>query len=180
MKTKRTREEYLKVYREEHKEQIKEYYRQQYQNNKATIDARKKKYREEHAEAHRESDRKYRLGHREQIRISEKKRDAKERELLFTLTLEQWEDTKQYFNNSCCYCGEEVKLEQEHFIALSNGGEYTHNNIIPACRFCNNSKKNRDFFVWYPKYKNYNEKREKIILEFLNYKDKVQQITLAI
>jgi len=31
------------------------------------------------------------------------KRNAKLKELDYTLTLEEWEDTKKYFNNQCSY-----------------------------------------------------------------------------
>ena len=86
-----------------------------------------------------------------------------------TLTNEQWESVKHYFKGTCAYCGKELPLAQEHFIPLSIGGEYTHNNIICACKNCNSSKNNKDFFEWYPKYKYYSEKREKFLLEFLGY-----------
>ena len=62
------------------------------------------------------------------------------------------------------------QLHQEHFIPLSKGGGYTHNNIIPACRSCNSSKWNNNFFDWYPKQEFYSEEKENFILNFiLNY-----------
>ena len=167
-------------YNEVNKEILIEKRKQYYQDNKAIFKARKKKYRQDNAEMCTKSNRRYRQSHLVECNIHGQEYFARKQGVPYSFTKAQWEDVKQYFNNSCCYCGEEVKLEQEHFIALSKGGEYTHNNIIPACQFCNNSKKDRDFFVWYPKYKDYNEKREKIILEFLNYKDKIQQITMTI
>mgnify|MGYP003489420683 CR=1 FL=1 len=76
---------------------------------------------------------------------------------------------KLEFNNKCAYCGKEKPLSQEHFVALSKGGEFTINNIIPSCQNCNSSKRATDFFEWYPKFKHYSKKREQIILKFLNY-----------
>ena len=93
---------------------------------------------------------------------------ARRLKLPHTLTLAQWEQIKKDFNNACCYCGEEKPLAQEHFLALSKGGEYSHSNIIPACRSCNSSKSNKDFFEWYPNFRNYSKAREKVILDFLN------------
>ena len=62
-----------------------------------------------------------------------------------------------------------MPLEQEHFIPLSKGGGYSMGNIIPACRACNASKSDKDFFEWYPEYKYYSEERENKILDFLGY-----------
>ena len=108
------------------------------------------------------------------------RREARKRSLECNLTAKQWLDIKLQFDNKCAYCGKELPLAQEHFLALSKSGEYTVNNIICACKTCNSSKSNKDFFTWYPKYKYYSKKRERFILKFLNYKDGIQQITLAI
>ena len=108
------------------------------------------------------------------------RRMALKRKLSSTLTLAQWENMKMHFNNKCAYCGKELPLAQEHFLALTKGGEYTVNNIIPSCKTCNSSKCNKDFFTWYPKYKYFSKKREKIILKFLNYKNEIQQLTFTI
>jgi len=100
--------------------------------------------------------------------------------LPFTLTTPQWNTIKSCFNNKCAYCGRELPLAKEHFIALSKLGECTINNIIPSCRSCNSSKRDKDFFEWYPKYRYYSKKREKIILHFLHYENEQQQLTLAL
>ena len=154
----------------ENKESIKEYHKKHYQDNKEAANIRKKIYRSNNSEAQNEYERKYRIVHREQIKISEKKRDAKARELPHTLTIDQWEKAKQYFSNCCAYCGKELPLFQEHFVALSKGGEYSHDNIIPACMSCNCSKNNRDFFEWYPDHSSYDKDRKQLLLNFLNYK----------
>jgi len=97
-----------------------------------------------------------------------------------TLTINQWEIIKNEFNNCCAYCGKEKPLAQEHFLALSKGGEYTINNIIPSCKNCNSSKSNRDFKKWYKNYKHYNKKRESKILKYLHYNNGIQQLMLEI
>lgn len=81
------------------------------------------------------------------------RRKARERGLEYSLTFEQWENIKSYFNFKCAYCGCEEELTRDHFIPLVNGGEFSINNIIPACMHCNDSKGSKDFFEWYPKYK---------------------------
>lgn len=95
---------------------------------------------------------------------------ARKRKLSDTLTVNQWKACKEYFNHSCAYCGKHLKrLHQEHFVPVSKGGGYTANNIIPACKSCNSSKKDSDFFDWYPTRPFYSKLREKRILKYLNY-----------
>jgi len=108
------------------------------------------------------------------------RRKAIKRSLLSTLTVTQWEEIKQHFNNACCYCGEGKPLHQEHFLALSKGGEYSRDNILPACGSCNSSKGSKIFLEWYPRYRHYSKKREKAILDFLNYKNNTQQLSISL
>jgi 5-methylcytosine-specific restriction endonuclease McrA len=137
-----------------------------YELNKEQINEHNKQYYESHPEGHRIRYQRYR---------------ASRRKLQYTLTIPQWEEIKLHFNNSCAYCGmDKEPLVQEHFLAMSKGGEYSSNNIIPACKHCNSSKREKNFFEWYPKYEHYSKKREKTILEFLNYKNGIQQLTSAL
>jgi 5-methylcytosine-specific restriction endonuclease McrA len=82
-----------------------------------------------------------------------KKRRSLKNNTVHDLTTDEYAETLIYFNNSCAYCGisnEECldktgkSLEQEHIIPISKKGGYTKNNIIPACKSCNNSKSNKD------------------------------------
>ena len=179
--------EYFKQYNKENKEALKEYFKQYREDNKEAIkqwrEANKeaiKQYKEDNKEAIREYKKQYREEHRDICNMSTQKRRAKLKQLPDTLTVEQWDNIKQYFNNSCAYCGEEKPLAQEHFIALSKGGEYTHNNIIPSCKSCNSSKSNKIFEGWYSKQKYYSNKREQKIYKFLNYNKGEQQLIMSL
>lgn len=154
----------------EQREKIKEYMKEYYKNHKELYDKEKIK----------EGKKRWRKNHKEHCNLINRKHESRKRQLPSTLTIEQWEKTKQHFNNKCCYCGEELPLAQEHFIPVSKGGEYTLNNIVPSCKSCNSSKRDKDFFEWYSKYKYYSKKREKAILVFLGYKDDKQQLSLII
>jgi 5-methylcytosine-specific restriction endonuclease McrA len=85
-----------------------------------------------------------------------------------------------YFNHKCAYCERGEDLRQDHFVPLTKNGEYTHNNIVPACNKCNASKNNSDFFSWYRNKPFYSKDRERRILRYLNYSTNthVQQIAL--
>lgn len=106
------------------------------------------------------------------------RRRARKKSVESNYTHEEWESCKKFFHNKCAYCGTEEKLTQEHFIPLSKGGEYTINNIIPACKSCNCSKQDKDFFDWYKLTDFYSPKREQKILRYLNYKNNKQQLAL--
>lgn len=68
------------------------------------------------------------------------------------ITVGQWRDLCERFNNRCAYCGiHEVilqilynqKLTIDHVTPVSKGGEHSIENIVPACVSCNSSKSNK-------------------------------------
>jgi 5-methylcytosine-specific restriction endonuclease McrA len=49
----------------------------------------------------------------------------------------------------CAYCGATgASLQRDCVLALSRGGRYTLENIVPACRSCNTSKCNEEVTGW--------------------------------
>lgn len=156
-----------KKYYAQNRAKILEYKKEYYDNNRKEILKYKSRYGKEN---------------KEKLKIRNHRRDAEKQKLEHNFTKKEWEECKKHFEYKCAYCGEKLLLTQEHFIALHNGGEYTKNNIIPACRSCNSSKQDKDFFVWYPKQKFYNKNRELKILKYLNYNKstKLQQLALII
>lgn len=49
----------------------------------------------------------------------------------------------------CAYCGEpDVALQRDCVLAISRGGRYTLDNVVPACRSCNASKCNEEVTSW--------------------------------
>lgn len=181
-------------WREENKDRKAAIDRKYYLENREHILQYSRNYREENKEEIAKSKYEWYLRNKEHVikMISDwckenpekanamrQRRKARLRALPATLTNKQWKQIKKYFAHKCAYCGEDKPLEQDHFVALSKGGEYTHNNIIPACRNCNAIKSNKDFFEWYPTYEHYSEYRESKILEYLNYKDEgIQQLSI--
>jgi len=173
---------YKKKYKEENLEKIQIYQkkyltenkdkllinRKRYKiENKDKILEKSKRYREDNVEKIKESSRKFSKNNKDKVNIQTNKRRARKRLLPSTFTLEQWEQCKIYFDNKCSYCGEELPLEMEHLIPLTKGGGYVKGNIICSCRSCNASKGNKNFNMWYPKYKFYSEECEIKILEYL-------------
>jgi 5-methylcytosine-specific restriction endonuclease McrA len=58
-----------------------------------------------------------------------------------------WQQTKQYFDNKCAYCGKEGDLVMEHAIPINKEklGEHKIGNIVPACKECNKAKADKDY-----------------------------------
>jgi 5-methylcytosine-specific restriction endonuclease McrA len=49
----------------------------------------------------------------------------------------------------CAYCGATgTALQRDCVLALSRGGRYTLENVVPACRSCNASKSNEEVTRW--------------------------------
>lgn len=122
-----------KAYRDSHKEQE---------------DQRHKRWRDENIERARANSRRWQRAHLDVFRRNEHIRRARVRGLPHTLTLSEWEDIKAFYNYSCAYCGRawyeiEGKLVQEHVVPTTQGGGYTKENIVPACRSCNGKKYNK-------------------------------------
>lgn len=160
---KEKRANYDREYASTHKEKIAKYLRAYAKDNREKVRAHKHKWSANNPIAKN---------------VETQKRLARKRSLPATLTKDQWVAILQSFNNLCAYCGQEKPLQQDHFIALAKGGEYSHDNIVPACAECNQYKNAHDFFEWYPKQEFYSKKRERKILRFLNYKKGKQQLSI--
>lgn len=102
-----------------------------------------------------------------------------------TLTEKEWLEIKSFFCCSCAYCGMPEKkslkiygehLHHEHVVPLIDGGAYSYGNVVPACRSCNSSKRNHDFFVWYKNSNVFSRKRYMRIVQYLKDERKEQKI----
>jgi 5-methylcytosine-specific restriction endonuclease McrA len=64
------------------------------------------------------------------------------------LTAEHWTALTAAWGG-CAYCGETAQpLQRDCVLALSRGGRYTLDNVVPACRSCNASKCNGEVTIW--------------------------------
>ncbi len=64
------------------------------------------------------------------------------------LTDEQWAALKAAWRG-CAYCGAtDTPLQRDCVLALSRGGRYTLDNIVPACPSCTASKCNHEVTAW--------------------------------
>ncbi|OBI84695.1 endonuclease [Mycobacterium sp. E740] len=64
------------------------------------------------------------------------------------LTVAQWEAVKAAWQG-CAYCGARDRpLQRDCVMAISRGGRYTIDNVVPACASCNTSKCNDEVTGW--------------------------------
>lgn len=64
------------------------------------------------------------------------------------LTAEQWTALKDAWEG-CAYCGAtDAALQRDCVMAISRGGRYTIDNVVPACAKCNTSKCNDEVTAW--------------------------------
>lgn len=64
------------------------------------------------------------------------------------LTDEQWVALKQAWEG-CAYCGKATgTMQRDCVMAISRGGRYTIDNVVPACAACNASKCNDEVTGW--------------------------------
>ena len=64
------------------------------------------------------------------------------------LTEAEWAALKDAWNG-CAYCGATGKpLQRDCVMAISRGGRYTIDNVVPACAACNASKCNDEVTGW--------------------------------
>lgn len=75
---------------------------------------------------------------------------VKEREKARDLRKTGWWQQK-ISGGECYYCGNKFKKEEltmDHIVPLIRGGKSTKNNIVPACKKCNNAKKHKLPIEW--------------------------------
>jgi 5-methylcytosine-specific restriction endonuclease McrA len=64
------------------------------------------------------------------------------------LTDAQWVSIKAAWNG-CAYCGQTAgTMQRDCVMAISRGGRYTIDNVVPACAACNASKCNDEVTGW--------------------------------
>lgn len=75
------------------------------------------------------------------------------------LTGAQWTAIKAAWLGVCAYCGATGgTLQRDCVMAISRGGRYTVDNVVPACAACNASKCNDEVTGWMRR-KRFDERR---------------------
>lgn len=132
-----------RMYREAHLDERRAYQRAYEKAHRDEANVRKKAYRETHREELRVDNRAYKVAHPEKDRAQVKRHRALKRgAAICDFTHAQWVEMQAAYDHRCVYCGKRAKghLTQDHITPLSQGGNHTLSNIVPACRSCNSKK----------------------------------------
>lgn len=114
--------------------------------------------------------------YREDNKYQTAKRRSMRNNLESNLSIQDWKETLEFFDNSCSYCGigendcwdkYHKHLAQEHIIPLINGGHFNKNNIIPSCPSCNCSKNTKSLDEFYINRNLFTYERYQKILQFI-------------
>jgi 5-methylcytosine-specific restriction endonuclease McrA len=77
-----------------------------------------------------------------------RRRQRRLKGVLNDLSAEEWTAIKAAWNG-CAYCGAtDTPLQRDCVMAISRGGRYTIDNVVPACAACNASKCNDEVTGW--------------------------------
>ena len=145
--------EYNRKYYYENRERLLKYQKKWESENRESCNKNQKKYREKNPELQTEW-RKKNPEYSNNWAKTEKgkannqrgaaKRQAREKNIINTLTAEEWIDILKEYKFRCAYCGKEFTLfdreTHDHVIPISKGGDNTKGNIVPACKSCNSKK----------------------------------------
>ena len=144
---------------------VKAYYKKYYQDNKEHYKEHQKEYSKKNREHYREYYKIYRQENKEDIRKYYKmwnktekgkannqrgysKRKARLKNIINTLTAQEWIDILKKYKFRCAYCGKEFTLfdreTRDHIVPISKGGHNVKENIVPACKSCNSKKYNKE------------------------------------
>jgi hypothetical protein len=71
----------------------------------------------------------------------------------FVPNKKQKEELLLFFNNECCYCGQQLDLKslsEDHLIPMNKTylGLHAWGNVVPCCKACNNQKQQKKWDVF--------------------------------
>ena len=138
-----------------------DYQKNHYQENKEQILARMKRRRIAHPEFHRTASKHYAEKNKEKIakmnsdwvrNNPEKNRTKRARRRASELAAKGYvvtpKEMGELYRRNCIYCGSMEKIEIDHVIPLSRGGNHSIGNLVPSCQYCNRSKGSKTIMEW--------------------------------
>lgn len=144
-----------------------------HQNNNSA--ARTKQWRKDNPERKQEYQSYYFKSNPDKLRIYNQNHQHKEHKI----TNKEWLACKNYFGNSCAYCGMHVDNHYQNFKGslrkcdlhkehANHFGANDLSNCVPACLSCNSHKWQFELEKWYKEYPAFTQERLNKIMKWLN------------
>jgi len=144
---------YSAAYYAANAESIKAYQREYRLNNLEAIELREAAYRLAHADELKVKKREWARNNPEKARAPKQRYTARKREAVVEVftgaeLIQYWIDNG-IDPDHCIYCGGPHEHD-DHVIPLARGGTHERANLVPACKRCNCSKKDKFLNEWRP------------------------------
>lgn len=111
-----------------------------YPNNKKKIQAGQRRSVHKNHQKYLDIKKKYYRSHKEKYEQWMTERRGRVLGVDGKFTRKEWKELLDYCGNKCLKCGTTIRLEADHVIPISIGGNNSIDNIQPLCRSCNAQK----------------------------------------
>lgn len=141
----------VRLYKSENYERVLATKRRSYWNNPEANRAKSRQWQANNREYAREQKHTYRRTPQGRLasKIGGERYRVRKLGLLVEYTQADWLRALDWWEHKCAYCGEHSNsLAQEHVVPVSKGGAHVPQNIVPACKHCNSSKRSTDAREW--------------------------------
>lgn len=138
-----------KAYREANKDKVKETYKAWASQNKERIKETGYRWAKNNPEKSREIKRAWeqRNPDSRRAKVQRYRSRAANNETRLILAKE----IKRLYSSPCFFCDSQERIEADHIIARDRGGRHSIGNLMPLCRSCNASKRDKtimEFRIW--------------------------------
>lgn len=91
-------------------------------------------------------DREYQINNPHVYRATKQRRKIRKAENgEYVITKKEWQ---KLYSSPCVYCGDTKDIQADHVIPIIKGGIHGISNLVPACKGCNSSKRERFITEW--------------------------------
>ena len=93
----------------------------------------------------------WRAANKDRLRVNQRNRVARLRAnpQSVGVSIEDWQALVRRYRGCCAYCTTPaVGIQMDHVVPISRGGRHAIGNVLPACRWCNQSKGARLLVEW--------------------------------
>ena len=134
--------EYRLANREKELERCRKYREANPQKRKISV----KNWQEKNVDKSREISRRWQLENKEKVRhYANLRRSRKVTNGIYEITDKE---IKKLYQSECFYCGSNERIQLDHVVPISKGGQHSIGNLVPACQKCNASKHNKFLTEW--------------------------------